>query len=170
MAEIKSTLELVMERTRNLTMSEEEKREQSAAEFKAGVNRLVQKYLDGQINLDRFRDELDRLEGGPSSRDAAIAQIAGRIEPSSNTGPLLDLLKKGLNKDTSRIEAALVNFHETLDRVDRRASDRIRAELLKSNISGGAVVPNLEADDDRTGTIDAAHKIFRKELAALLRN
>ena len=65
MAEIKSTLELVMQRTSHLSMSEEDKRKQAAKEFKEAVNRLARKYLDGQIDLDRFRAEFSRLEGGP---------------------------------------------------------------------------------------------------------
>ncbi len=63
MADIKSTLELVMERTRHLSMTEEDKRKQAAAAFKEAVSRLARKYLDGQINLDRFQAEFNQLEG-----------------------------------------------------------------------------------------------------------
>lgn len=57
MAEIKSTLELVMERTRNLSMSDEDKLEQAAKEFKDAVNRLCLKYLDGHIDIESFREK-----------------------------------------------------------------------------------------------------------------
>ncbi len=170
MAEVKSTLELVMERTRHLTMSEEDKREQAAAEFHSAVKRLIQKYLDGQINLDSFRDELDRLQGSHSAMATAATEIAGRIDPFVDNGLLLDLIKYGLGEDTSRIEAALQNFRETVDREDCRASERIKAELLERGISGSAVIPNIEADTDRTNKLDAAHKDFRQKLTGAFRS
>jgi len=46
MAEVKSTLELVMERTRHLTLTEDEKREQAVAEFKGSLGGLLQKVQD----------------------------------------------------------------------------------------------------------------------------
>ena len=110
MAEIKSTLELVMERTRHLTMSEEDKRKQAAKEFKEAVNRLALKYLDGQINLDRFQAEFSRLEAGASGKTEAAAEIGRRIDPAADNTLLLDLIKHGLGFDISGIEAILHQF------------------------------------------------------------
>jgi len=146
MAEIKSTLDLVMERTRHLRMTEEDKRKQAAAAFKEAVSRLARKYLDGQISLDKLQAELNQLEGGASGREEAAAEIGRRIDPYADNTLLLDLIKNGLGFDISRIEAILHHFRETVHSEEDQAVERVRADLLKKGIFGNAVIPGLEAD------------------------
>jgi len=50
MAEIKSTLDLVMEKTRHLTLSDEEKQEQKEKEFNKKLKGPAQKIQDQAIN------------------------------------------------------------------------------------------------------------------------
>jgi hypothetical protein len=146
MAEIKSTLELVMERTRHLYMTEEDKRKQAAEAFKEAVNRLARKCLDGQINLDRFQTELNQLGGGASGRKDAAAEIGRRIDPAADNALLLDFIKNGLGFDISGIEAILHHFSEAVHSEEDQAVERIKVDLLKKGIFGRAVIPNLEAD------------------------
>jgi len=168
MAEIKSTMELIMERTRNLTMSDEERREQRTAEFRGGVNRLVQKYLQSELDVDRFQRELSRLEKdfeGPGMALAA-AEIAKRIAPGEDNAPLLKLLRQGCEKDVSGLDALLKNYHAAAGLLDARASDKILEDLNKSGISGTAVTPNLFADEGLAEERGRLLDEFQKSLAA----
>ena len=54
MGEIKSTLDLVMEKTRHLTLSREEKEEQKRVEVNKRLKGLVQKYQDNLLKKDRL--------------------------------------------------------------------------------------------------------------------
>lgn len=167
MAEIKSTMELVMERTRNLTMSEEERREQQAAEFRAGLNRLIQRYLQSDLDKDRFQKELSRLEKdfpGPDLPPAA-AEIAKRIDPDEDNGPLLKLLRDGCEKDVAGIEALLGRYVENADLVAALASGKILEDLIKFGISGTAVIPNISADKDLAEERERMLEEFRVNLA-----
>ncbi len=166
MAEIKSTLELAMERTRHLTMSEEDKRKQAVREFKEAVNRLTLRFLDGQINVDRFQSEFSRLQPGLFGKAEAAAEIGRRIDPAADNSLVLDLVKHGLGYDISGIEAILKKFRETLHSEDRQAADRIRVGLLNKGISGSAVIPNLEADKDRATRREEILEAYREELYA----
>jgi hypothetical protein len=165
MAEIKSTLELVMERTRNLSMSEEDKRKQAAREFNEAVNGLVLKYLDGQTDLDGFQAELSRLEGGPWARAGAAVEIAMRIDPLADNQLLLNVIKYGFGGDISGLEALLNHFRRAVKVGIEQAEERIRVDLLKRGISGSAVIPNLEADKDWTGRLARMVEAFREKLA-----
>lgn len=173
MADIKSTLELVMERTRHLSMTEEDKRKQAAAAFKEAVSRLARKYLDGQINLDRFQAEFNQLEGGASGRKDAAAEIGRRIDPAADNTLLLDLIKNGLNFDISDIEAILHQFSEAVLCEQDRAVERIKADLLEKGIFGSAVLPNLEADkgwsERRLEMIETARVELDAQIAQLRR-
>ena len=166
MAEIKSTLELAMERTRHLTMTEEDKRKHAAREFKEAVNRLALRFLDGQIDLDRFQAEFSRLQPGLFGKAEAAAEIGRRIDPAADNSLVLDLIKHGLGYDISGIEAILKKFRETLHSEDRQAADRIRVGLLNKGISGSAVIPNLEADKDRATRREEILEAYREELYA----
>ncbi|MFZ0927590.1 MAG: hypothetical protein WAN11_03255 [Syntrophobacteraceae bacterium] len=166
MAEIKSTMDLVMERTRHLRMTEEDKRKQAAAAFKEAVSRLARKYLDGQISLDKLQAELNQLEGGTSGREEAAAEIGRRIDPDADNTLLLELIKNGLGFDISRIEAILHHFRESVHSEEDRAVERIRADLLKKGIFGSAVIPSLETDKDWTRRRKEMLETVRAELDA----
>ncbi len=167
MAEIKSTLELVMEKTRNLCMTEEDKQKQVAREFRETVSRLTLKYLDRQIDLDKFKAELDRFgEVGSLDKTDGAFEIGKRIDPAADNTDLLDLIKLGLGFDVSGIEAALHHFKETLHREEDREAERVRVDLLGKGISGRAVIPNLEADKEWTKRRAGMLEAVREELAA----
>jgi hypothetical protein len=165
MAEIKSTLELVMERTRHLSMSDEDKIQQAAREFKEAVNRLSLKYLDGQIDLDRFRQEFDNLDKNPSARADAVTEVARRIDPTADNKPLLNLIKHGMDTDISGFEIILDSFHRSARAEDAKAARQIKAGLLAQGILGSAVVPNLETDKERTQSLERMIEAFGEELA-----
>jgi hypothetical protein len=151
MAEIKSTIELAMERTRHLQMTDEDRRKQEAQAFRETVSRLAGKFIDRQIDLEKFKSELNKLgEAAGLDKAGAADEIGRRIDPAADNTALLDLIKHGLGFDTSGIEAELRRFRDTLHSDESRALDRIRVELAKKAISGSAVIPNLERDEEWT--------------------
>ena len=58
MAEIKSTLDLVMEKTRNLTLSSEEKQAQKQIEIGNRIKGLVQKFQGRTVNQKSAQDRI----------------------------------------------------------------------------------------------------------------
>ena len=65
MAEIKSTLDLVMEKTRHLTLSDEEKQEQKENEFKIKLKGPAQKFQDQTINKRELKKEINNFSPFP---------------------------------------------------------------------------------------------------------
>ena len=138
-----------MERTQRLHMTEEDREKQARKEFSEAVLRLVSKRLEGQISIDRFREELNRLGEIDADRKAiVVAEMSKRIDPLADDSPLLDLMENGLGLDISGITATLENFAERLHCEEDLAGERLRTALLNKGISGDAVIPNVEADRD----------------------
>ena len=52
MGKIRSTLDIVMDRTKNLSMTSEERENLKRKELSDTVRAWVQRYLDGKMNLD----------------------------------------------------------------------------------------------------------------------
>lgn len=150
MAEIKSTLDLVMERTRNLTLTEEEKREQALSEFRDNLKGLLQKYQDKILTVEQFKRELHSLKESSTASDntTVIRLIAGRLDPDRDNHMLLTLLSDVCSLDVHGIISILEDYRRHLE----SAAHDIMAGMVKAlstkGISGTAVVPNLDASPE----------------------
>ena len=94
MGEIKSTLDLVMERTRHLSMSAEEKAHQQQADFAKRLQGLLQQYADGAMDVERLRDRISAIQAGLNMTDQepVLTAIIERIDPEKDNQPWLALL------------------------------------------------------------------------------
>lgn len=147
MAEIKSTLDIIMEKTRGLTMTEEEKAVLREKEVERKARGLFQKYLDGAIPFEGFKKELDRLGAGREKALAILRSICiEMMDPNNENDRLCDLLREVAGVDGSHIERALANAGRDLETRRRESMERLRKALAESGISGSAVQPNLHAD------------------------
>ena len=149
MAEIKSTLDLVMEKTKHLTLSREEKEEQQRTEAGRKVYGLVRKYQDNLLNKERLETAIDALR---KTYDFNVNEILAQLllddlKLGEKNEFLLELLHEVCGIDVLNLEKL---FHDFLLQVGVAAKERIEAikeDLAKTrSISGSAVVPNLEAD------------------------
>ena len=62
MGEIKSTLELAMERTKRFAISNEEKAEIKRKEIMQKATSLFNRYLEGHLPLNEILKEIERME------------------------------------------------------------------------------------------------------------
>jgi hypothetical protein len=148
-AEIKSTLELVMERTRHLTLTGEEKREHAVAEFKKSLSGLIQRCQDGTLTPGRFREDLHVLQANWQVTDSQIVldEISKRLNLDGEKAWALDLLAQAFGINPHGITAVSDEYRKAVNEVALNRSDQIRKELgEKEGIYGTAVIPNLEAD------------------------
>jgi hypothetical protein len=163
MAEIKSTLELVLERTRHLTLTEEEKREHALAEFKKSLSGLIQRYQDGVLTPDRFREDLQLLQATSQVTDRGFVfdEISRRLDLDSDCAWALNLLAEVLGINSPGITAVSDEYRKAVDRAARDRIDEIRKELEeKERIFGTAVVPNLAADREWAAAQQRIHERF----------
>ncbi len=168
MAEIKSTLDLVMERTRDLTMTEDDRRRQSEAELRDGAGRLVQHYVEGLIGVDKFMEELGRLEKshGREAAKAAICEIAKRIDPDSEYGPFVVLLRDGFGKNVAGIETLIRNYRLQTGVEIAKTAQEMLEKLRGAGISGSAVVPNAACNEGLTAKLGELLERFKRDLHA----
>lgn len=166
MAEIKSTLDLIMEKTRNLTMSEEDRRELALTDLKNGLNKLVLQYLQGEVGAGRFREEYKLLENAHLDPDGRIAakEIAGRIEAGADNQSLLTLLREGCGVDVSGLEGSLRRYAESLGSEEARISASILKDLERKGIAGAAVVPNPDSAEQMAATRERLRGEFKAAL------
>lgn len=167
MGEIKSTLDLVMEKTKHLKLSDEEKILQQRAEVEKRIYGLVQKYQDSLIAKTFIEKEMDvfRKIYDANVDDILRQTLLKGLKLGGKNEPSLELLRDICGADISGFERL---FQDFLDRVKSAAKDRaktIKEDLEKKrSISGDAVIPNLEDDDEWLSALNETMVKFDKIL------
>ncbi len=151
MGEIKSTLDLVMEKTKNLNLSNEEKQDQKNKEIESRLRGLLQKFQDQQITLERFKSEYQTLRRGynlmGTPNEHLLKAVCNRIELGKDNQALFELLSQFADSNIEGITSILHEFDKAIDAAARERSKISKDKLAKEHfISGSAVVPNLKAD------------------------
>lgn len=145
MAEIKSTLELAMERTRHLSMSAEEKAEQQQADFQKRLQGLLQQYADQAVTADAFKKRLGALQQEFKVTDASLAidTIRHRLNPGLDNRPWLALLTLLAPSASAPLESALTACREAEAKLMHNAEQAVVDRLAREHqITGSALVPN----------------------------
>ncbi len=156
MGEIKSTLDLVMEKTRHLTLSQEEKEEQKHIEVNQRLQGLLQKYQENLLKKEHLEKELDSLR---KAYDLNVDKMLSRMLLDSlklghKNESLLELLNEICSLDVSRLEALFNDFRDAVGFASEKRIKEVKADLEEKRfISGSAVVPNLETDNELILTV-----------------
>ncbi|CAB1070243.1 hypothetical protein D1AOALGA4SA_859 [Olavius algarvensis Delta 1 endosymbiont] len=149
LAEIKSTLDLVMERTKNLTLSSEEKQAQKDKEITNRIKGLVQKLQDGFLKASQFYEAYIKLKKDSDLPDDSLLfrHILTRLDPGRDNQVLLETLEECCRLDMTPIRSIISDYRAAADRAAEKRMSHIKEELAhKHSIAGTAVIPNLEAD------------------------
>ncbi len=162
MAEIKSTLDLIMERTKNLTLTEDEKKVLHRDEQVSRVKGWVQRYEDRVLRTAEIRKELNA-----ELKDLLRREIIERLEPGSSNDILYQMLEEVLDINRAPFETVAERFNWIIEgERDRQEAEQLEA-LAAAGISGSAVVPNPEGDPEWNRFNDRIREEFRGELLAI---
>ena len=167
MGEIKSTLDLVLEKTKHLNLSLEEKQKQRHDEFSQKVKGVVQKYYDKLVKKDRAREELISLQKEYSFDYKAllIAEAITKIGIESDNYLLFGLLQDICDIKVDGLRNLCAYYRAQIASSMDEALDKARKLLAeKYAISGSAVVPNLEGDEGFKHDMQKLRHSFKEEL------
>ncbi len=171
MGEIPSTMDIIMEKSKGLTMTDSEKKALREKEMGVKVRGLIQRFIDGVFDVEKIRDELKALaeKGDVEEINRLIqAEVLERIEPGQENDRLLELLEQVSGKDSSSIKKVLGEFNERMDREKEVRQGDLREALRKKGISGSALLPNLMADSRWKSFLPQAKDGLKEELRSLV--
>lgn len=149
MAEIKSTLDLVMEKTRHLTLSREEKEAQQREDTAKRLRGLVQKFQDGRLDQGQFVRQLEEMgkNGAADVRGLLVGELLQGLEVDGKNDARLVLLSEVCGVDVRGVEAVCRDYQETIRSMSRERVRQMRQNLARERgISGSSVIPNFESD------------------------
>ena len=169
MGEIKSTLDIIMEKTRGLTMTEEEKAAFKQKELAGKVRGLIQKYLDDIISVDRLQVEITALaeEDRDRIKQVIIEETIPKIALGENNDPVLKTLESTIGMDTAPIKEILTDFESRLEEEKEKREKILMAGLGTKGISGSAVIANIAADPEWIQLVAQMEEALREKLNSL---
>ena len=146
MGEIRSTLDLVLEKTRNLTLSEEEKRNLAREELDKKIRGIVGKYLDNLVPSDRIREELESIESNEPDLPYKLfaVHLLAHVDLDVDISAILSALKEVIGFDPAPLEVLQQEYRAEKETARRSFAEETLLELNKRGVSGSAVVPNLD--------------------------
>jgi hypothetical protein len=148
MAEIKSTLDIIMEKAKKFSVTEEERQGFKRQELEGKIKGLVQKTLDGILDFERFQVELAALQAKERDLVDQILkdEVVTRIEVEVNSEELLKMLEYVAGSASSGVRKVLADFEKKGEKQKEIQRKTLLESFKKKGISGSAVLPNLDAD------------------------
>jgi hypothetical protein len=151
MAEIKSAIELAMEKTKSLVMDEQERRNFAEKEAENKVRVLLRRFREGLADLGDTRDAFQEIRVDDRAKRAVLVDVVTReFDILDRDKVFVDLLDSvcGL-PEAIRDELKVIRkrYEEELERRAMIFRERLRDELKVQGLSGTALELNLEGWD-----------------------
>jgi hypothetical protein len=168
MAEIKSAIELAMERTKGFVMDEKEKEESLVQESENRLKGMVRRFLDSTIDVEYFRNHYEKLElARRAKRDFLVDLIVAEFDVGES-GKLFDLLHVadgGLDKSiTKELDGLHRQFSQEVETQSGDVRKRVLDRLKKMGIAGSALEPNVVAWDEWAEAVSETKHAFKGRL------
>jgi hypothetical protein len=169
MGEIKSTLDIVMEKTKHLTLTDEERAAQRKDEMTNKLRGLIQGSLDGSIDVYKMKNEIETFAG--DRWDEAIALLielcVHNIDLLKDNRVFIQILEEVAQVNPAPFRQVLSSFEEEIKEGYHKAQARLSLALKEKGISGSAVVPNVEADEAWQNELLRMENRFREAVSSV---
>ena len=170
MAEIKSTLELALERTRGMVISEAEKQEIKKKERSQRAMGFFHRYREGTVLLTELLREIDKMEGETAERVKEILLVRW-IDAISLGGENEKILRgiealkgKPVRTAQEKLDRLLAQCQGKKDAFEREQTTKMLENLKKEGIHGDAIVPNIQGSTTWKIFSEALERDFQKKI------
>ena len=151
MAEIKSTLELAMERTKKIGISEKERKEIKQKEIGQKVNALSHRYMQGHLSLNEILREMEKMDEKTQTiaKETLVSQWIDALSLKDEDERLLKGIESLKHRSADRQKEKHHQLLSQYRREEEKVKEKVRAQLTEAlkreGIYGSAVELNIEA-------------------------
>jgi hypothetical protein len=179
MGEIKSTLDLAMERTKEISISQEEREEIKRKEILQKVTGLSNRYREGRLSLNEIQKEIERMDQKTEKavREALLSQWIDALSLADEDERLLKGVESLKNRDvdevTQKLHHLIIEYQGEKEKVKQEAKTQSIKALRSEGISGSAVEPNIagsELWEDELKKLDHHYRVKLEEIKDQLRS
>lgn len=173
MAEIRSTIDLVMERTKGMTPSAQELEEARAREWEKKARGYLIRLAEGQIRTGDMNLILEDVppEDRPELKQALVRVMVWNFDLEDDNEPVLIglgvLAGDKLGSFIAEARALFKDFVQEKQGLDRGAAGHVLGELSAKGITGPALKPKFESDPQYTESLARMKEHYRLRLSKL---
>lgn len=153
MAEIKSAIELAMEKTKGLRLSREEKEKLKEEELQSKAQSLVNRFLEVDFHLKEVEKDLGKYS--PDQREHLEKLILHYLSEAVQLDRDNDLIFQGVeafqkeSKNTiKKIQELIEGYHRRKEKEYKQTEKDLLKKLERQGISGSAVQPKVEGSQE----------------------
>jgi len=178
MGEIKSTLELAMERTKKFAISEKEKEEIKQKEVSQKATSLFHRYREGFLPLNDILKEIEKMEKKTATmvKESLLSQWVDALsleDDDERTLKAIESLKGGsIDEVKQKFHSLLSQYLNEKEKVKEKVKVQFTEALRKDGIYGSAVEPKLEGTElwkKENEKLDHSYKKKLEEIKEQLR-
>jgi hypothetical protein len=153
MGDIKSTLELALERTKKFALSDKDKEEMKQKEVLQKASSLFHRYRDGHLSLNEVLKEVEKMEEKTATtvKQSLLSQWTDALslnDDQERTFKGMEALKRqSLDEVRKKFHHLLSQYQGEKEKAKQKTNLHLTEVLKKEGIYGSAVEPNLEKSD-----------------------
>jgi hypothetical protein len=153
MAEIKSSIEIAMEKTKHLVLDEEGRRSLREKELRDRVSATIRRFMAELVDTEGFLKEFGDIGAERERKESIFLDIVlEEYDLSSKNERLLSLFtllkSERLERFKERLEIFQKRCDEEMEKRKMIARARIEDRLKQEGIWGDSVEPNLQAFEE----------------------
>jgi len=177
MGEIKSTIELAMERTKKFAISEKEKEEMKQKEALQKASSLFHRYRDGHLSLNEVLKEVEKMEKKTAMtvKKSLLSQWIDALSLNDDERTLKgmeSLKQRGIDEIKGKFHHLLSQYQEEKETLKEKMNSQLTEILKRDGIYGSAVEPNFDKSDlwkKEKEKLDLSYKAKLEEIKEALR-
>jgi hypothetical protein len=169
MGEIKSTLDLVLEKTRNLTLSREERLDLARQELDKRVNSLLTRYLDNLLPLSTLREEMEKIDTQEHGLAYQLLKkhLLAHFDLDGDNSLILSALSEIVNFNIDPLTVLQREYESEKEESRKLFSEKALSALEERGVSGSALVPNLDQDPEWNQFLEGFRKRYQESIRTI---
>jgi hypothetical protein len=170
MGEIKSTLELAMERTKKFAISEKEKEEMKQKEVLQKATSLFHRYREGHVPLNEILKEIGRMEKKTANtvKESLLSQWIDALSLDDDDERIfkgIESLKgRSMDEVKQKFHSLLSQYQSEKEKVKEEVKVQSTEALGKEGIYGNALEPKIEGGELWKKEIEKLNHSYRVKL------
>lgn len=178
MGEIKSTLELAMEKTKKFAVSEREREEMKEREISRTATSLFHRYRGGHLSLNDLLKQIEKMERKTAAKvkqyllSQWIDALSLEDEEEKILSGIESLEQRNIDEMKQKFQALVSQYREEKEKVKETVTAQQREMLKADGISGSAIEPNLEGNvhwKEKNEKLEHSYQISLDEIKERLR-
>jgi hypothetical protein len=179
LSEIKTTLELALERTKKISISEEDRDEIKRKETALKVNSLFHRYQEGHLPLNEVLKEIERMDQRTRARvkETLLSQWINALSLNEENERLLRgiavLKDQEMHDVRVKLDHLLSQYRKERERIEQEMKGQLIEALRSEGIYGSAVDPNIEGSKiwkKESEKLDHSYRLKLEEIKEHLRS